>query len=907
MTTPTADLVIPELLQGQWTTALICTYGADLTFFETRLLGQLAQIPLRIVLADDVHLAETLAESARTGQRHRFANRSYVAAPVRHPRAAHSKLIALLGPTNGLLVVGSGNLGYDGYAAPGELWHVYAYSDDQPHNLQEFAAARSHIDGLASRGLLDPPVIELLQTAWSQAPWLAPEPTLPTAIHSNLDRPLVDQLRDAVTDPVEELIAHAPFHDAECAALQELIRRFQPKRTRLLLTDATSADPVAIQRVMQAAPQPVLERVHVKAEPSAYIHAKWVHLIHNSSETLLTGSANLSRTALLRSADSGNVEIGIISMGARGSFEPLYAHLDRSRIDDPASLKIAFQGSPNAESVEEAHPVVLWSRLDGQALTLVFSHTLTDDVDIEVLDHTGTPLTWNSKNVDRAQVRLDLTNNSAERLAEGGRIQVRLDGKGNRFSHSWPYHLGYLRSRLDKAGHRIHLPHIVDLPEQDAELYELLQELDATLIIDRASVWRIAKRDEPTKVETNEDSQPTIKLEDLDWTRVRRDHRYRAYFGGGRAPGAAPTDIQVILAAIAGRLGDIGVVDPRAPQSDEAELANEGDNTSSDVEDDDQEDELEDELLRRRLPISTRTRMAFDRFARRYSKALEDTAFTDELGPIPATTNAIIFNHLLIRLQARNAISPAVVLSAQLATWRFLWGSNIDPGVIAAADDDAADVIRQLLRDANARVATVRGLVTVEEGAGTAGELTTLRGLTRRLLVDADFGLDCDLLQEATGNPTLAGGLLDSLSRVATPGTPTEILDVVTADQGTPRGTAHWRHETVRRAGAAYDATTFVLTESVEHLTPELALEFLGRVVVAATFAGHPGSYRRIRFEGNGKSVAFWDGDAHNGLVMVNGDDEDLAALDAPWPLWVRKVELMHAELAQRSHVANLA
>ena len=903
MTTPTSDLVIPELLQGQWTTALICTYGADLTFFETRLLGQLAQIPLRIVLADDVRLAKTLAESARTGQRHRFANRSYVAAPVRHPRAAHGKLIALLGPTNGLLVVGSGNLGYEGYAAPGELWHIYAYSDEQPHNLQEFAAARSHIDGLASRGLLDPPVVELLRTAWGQAPWLAPEPTPPTAVRSNLDGPLIDQLRDAVTDPVDELIAHAPFHDADCAALQELIRRFQPKRTRLLLTDATSADPAAIQRVMEAAPQPVFERVQVKDEPSAYIHAKWVHLIHNSSETLLTGSANLSRTALLHSADNGNVEIGIISVGARGSFDPLYAHLDRSRIDDPASLKIAYQSSAPDEPVEEAHPVVMWSRLDGQALTLVFNHPLTDDVDIEVQDHTSTALTWNSKSLDGAQVRLVLTKDSADRLAEGGRIQVRLDGEGNRFSHSWPYHLEHLRGRLDKAGQRNHLAHIADLPEQDTELYELLRELDATLIIDRASVWRIAKSNEPVKVETNEACERTINLEDLDWTRVRRDHRYRAYFGGGLAPGVAPTDIQVILAAIAGRLGDIGVVDPSAPQDDDAELAKEGDNKSSDVEDDDQEDEL----LRRRLPISTRTRMAFDRFSRRYSEALDDTAFIEELGPIPAATNAIIFNHLLARLQARNAISPDVATSARLATWTFLWGGASHPGITAAADDDAAEVIRQILRDADARVATARGLAAVAEGAVAEGEVPKLRDLARRLLLDDDFGMDPDLLEDAAGNPTLARGILNSLSRIAAPETPVEILDVVVADQGIARRTVHWRHETVRRAGANYDSVTFVISEALERLTPEVAIELLGRVAVAAFFGGHPSSYRRIRFEGNGRSVAFWDGDAQYGVVMVDGDVKDLAALDIPWPSWLRKVELMRAELAQRSPVANLA
>ena len=148
-TTPRPSVVVPDLLQGQWTTALICTFGVDLTFFETRLLSQLAQVPLRIILADGQRLAATLGEAARTGQRHRLANKAYVAAPIRHHHAAHAKLMLLLGPTAGRLIVGSGNLGYDGYASPGELWHVFAYSDEQPQHLNEFAAVRALIDGLA--------------------------------------------------------------------------------------------------------------------------------------------------------------------------------------------------------------------------------------------------------------------------------------------------------------------------------------------------------------------------------------------------------------------------------------------------------------------------------------------------------------------------------------------------------------------------------------------------------------------------------------------------------------------------------------------------------------------------------------------------------------------------------------
>jgi len=138
-------------------------------------MSQLAQVPLRIILADDQQLAFTLGEG---GQKLVSAiaspTRRTSQPPIRHPRAAHGKLMLLLGPESGRLIVGSGNLGYDGYASPGELWHVFAYSDDQPQHLNEFAAARSFIDGLASRQLIDPPVVELLARCVGQGNMATP-------------------------------------------------------------------------------------------------------------------------------------------------------------------------------------------------------------------------------------------------------------------------------------------------------------------------------------------------------------------------------------------------------------------------------------------------------------------------------------------------------------------------------------------------------------------------------------------------------------------------------------------------------------------------------------------------------------------------------------------------------------
>lgn len=92
-----------------------------------------------------------------------------------------------------------------------------------------------------------------------------------------------------------------------------------------------------------------------------------------------------------------------------------------------------------------------WAPASQAWLTLVFDRPLPDGTSIEVADHASTALEWTSEEFDGTQVRLRLANDSADRLSEGGRLQVRLDGDDSQVSQSWPDHLAHLRGRLDKA------------------------------------------------------------------------------------------------------------------------------------------------------------------------------------------------------------------------------------------------------------------------------------------------------------------------------------------------------------------------------------------------------------------------------------------------------------------------
>lgn len=903
---PSADLVIPELLQGQWSSALILTFGADLGFFEAHLLSQLAAVPLRIILADDERLNEKFAEAGETGQRLRRANRTYVAGAIRHPGSAHAKVILLTAEREGLLVIGSGNLGHSGYASPGELWSIFRYHDDDRRHLSEFVAGRAFITQIGARGLLDPPVIELLQDVWGTAPWIPEASEASPIVHHNLDAPLIDQFASAIDEPVDELVMHAPFHDPDSAAVAALIRRLSPARVTMLVSMGTSVDPQKLKRALRTATASATELIDVRDHPGTYIHAKWIHAIGATREVLLTGSANLSRAALLISASAGNIEVGVLRRGARGEFDSLYSHLNRQPANS-ASLGLRYQGPDRSPKPDAGFPELLWSRIDRLVLTLAFDRDLPSDLELG-LSHGDVELEWTSLALQDSTVEARLTASSAALVAEGGAIRVRL-GSDDLAMESWPFHMSQLRGRLEKTERREHLARITDLPGKDAELMQLLQELEQTLIFDPVTTWRVARPDAPT---AEADEGATIAWGDLDWDRVRRDPRYVGYLARGHAPGHNPTDIQVLLAAIAGRLGDMGTVQTgEADEDDESELARAGDPDSSE-DTEDREDELEDELTRRSLPVSTRVRMAFNRFIRRYTAAARDDGFVNALGPLVAATNAVIFSDLLAQLLERDLADPPVIIEAQLAVWEVLWGTPGRPSIVdRATADERAEIMRRL-NEAETNADCLRAMAGTYEWELGPALTVAVRDQVRYLISDPQFGLGTELLEAIDPSGELSPVLLAYLTEVAAVASRQELDDYVLEPVELTHFSADWEQHEVRRplrtGVVSLRAEILVVRTTIPDLTTSRAREVLERMAVARHLKGEPADYLRVRFAGNGSDVGIWDEELENGLIALIGNDEaESAEFNPPWPPWLVRLEELQEWANERQQARGAA
>lgn len=149
------------------------------------------------------------------------------------------------------------------------------------------------------------------------------------SLRTNRDAPLIDALFERLPRDVLELHVTAPFFDKEARALRELLTRVQPtQELHVYLCARASVDSPALATTLAAASSRVF--IH-RFEPRQFVHAKLVGVIGgNGRGVLMSGSANLSQAALLRTyttaASAANCEAAVLSIAdndkVRAAFDP---------------------------------------------------------------------------------------------------------------------------------------------------------------------------------------------------------------------------------------------------------------------------------------------------------------------------------------------------------------------------------------------------------------------------------------------------------------------------------------------------------------------------------------------------------------------------------------------------------
>ena len=892
---PVERLNIPEVLSRPRDHAVICTFGANLDFYEGPLWRHISRARNRVVLADDIVLASQLADLASGGSRLRHINRHYLATPITNERSAHAKLILLVDASGGTLLVGSGNVGMAGYASRGEVFCRYDITEPDTTYLSEFQATKNLLDLMAARGYLDTQARHHLDAVWADTPWVWTPPTRAPGVRHNLVVPLGDQLVDAIaSEHVLELTVHAPFHDEQCEALRRLVAVLQPDHVTVLVQPGrTSVDPAALARVLDStAGSSEVQLASAPEFPETSLHAKFVLVRTAARSITFTGSANLSLAALWRTDQrvgdrpAGNIELVNLAEGPPERFDELLAGLDLVEPTGPVDqLDVHYLGDSEAH----VHPQLRLTRgtwTDG-TLTLVAAAELPAGEVTLVVAGNETPAEITASGTTITIVPASEV--AAVLDARAVPVWLRVAGADGDVDTTpvYPYHpsalVTMLAARRDpdllrKAGS-------IDMEAYDDDLTALLDELDAALVIDRHSLWRLARRTPPPDIDGAESDGTRRAWEDLDFDALRRHPRLAQYQSLGRpTERLEATDLQIVLGAITDHFRGFGTDDtplapggPAAPKGevgldvdlddDIATLPSDRDDLPVDETPEEFEtndgDGADEDRERRRLKVETRNRLAWQRFAERATKALRDQDFLDVVGPRVAIANAVILNHLLALLVAKGVVATDKGISYQVELWSFLWGEGAEDGYLNSLPDEDQIAAMEEFDE--------RGLeVTVLSAVDLAAQLTKpydfdtlrarLRHVWRRMLTSPQLCFTRDVLRHAS-RPGVrpATDLTRALDQFATESSRREVDDAIAASLRTTRSHLTVREESVHRGPDRSLVEVIEIGDPTIDLTTDLVLEVFTRVVAADQHR----DYIRLKHRDSG-IVAVWDRRLHD-------------------------------------------
>ncbi len=721
-------LELPTLFEGNWENLVILTYGADIPFFEKVLMRS---IPKRckntVILADGQRFLQVNEDLAKNDLA-AYLNRRYILDGLFIPNAAHVKFILMTNQEKGRLLVGSGNLGMQGYASGGEMFSHYEYGNEYDETLSAFIAVQGYLEKLIEKGHLRPAAIKHIRHLFENTPWLYNKSGKDSGspVRHNLEQSFIDQLAEVLGDePAEELWIMAPFYDPGLRALQALLDNFSPKLVKLLVQQkATSLDPQLLQKVIDGYIDGKIQvhPFHLLGDPTTYIHAKLYLIKTPTRDIYLQGSPNLSQVAMLRAGDSANMEMANLFVGEKDEFESLFSALDiQPEVLDLDTLELAYQEPEAILAVDQETFYIQGGEWKQDDLVLFFRGKVPTGSDVALLV---------------GEKRIDLQGLASYWEGEG-RFRFRLgrDFFKSLFNYSIPVRLAWKvsededkvsnavfltdRQRLDEllSAENIQdsLEGVGDLELDDEELEALLSGLDKTLVIDEESIWSMAKKAAPVYADEDEEGL-RLAYADVDFSSLRQHPKLRAYFqrsGQSATAQYTQTALQALLSSITGhfrQLSDLSL--GKAESVNLAELLN----PENMAETEEEQEELERELEHVQRRGFNRRRNIFKNFIRRYLRGIRSAKFQELADFDVFAKNYAIFTHLLWVLFSKEWMEDEqkFLIETFLEIWRFYWGEPEKQGYFQRLSKEEQVEVFVFLRE---NQADARLLASLYQGA----------------------------------------------------------------------------------------------------------------------------------------------------------------------------------------------
>lgn len=329
-------------------------------------------------------------------------NPGYTILPIFGKNVFHPKIWFLTGASEGLLIIGSGNLTPSGHGANIETWSAFHFSNTNTEYAPLFSQAWEYLQTLAEDA---PQIIKEKTTSWliEQSPWLAELPkSKPSQVMTAANGDQVTLLWNTNTSgifselnkhtkgvAIVDIVALSPYYDKNGEVLGMLTSTY-PNATINVICDERGQIPSNFKPSNRFGFYD-LQSVALVNEKTYLVHSKILLLTAKSGDQfLLLGSPNISMEGLgIRRP--ANAELAILIMRNGGDFlKDLGIKLK------PSSLKklSAFSENTNegiyqAFLAKESKLNIVWAELYGDTITLTTNQVAHKATSLVCVDSDG--------------------------------------------------------------------------------------------------------------------------------------------------------------------------------------------------------------------------------------------------------------------------------------------------------------------------------------------------------------------------------------------------------------------------------------------------------------------------------------------------------------------------------------
>jgi hypothetical protein len=389
--------------RGRYHSCLLSTFSFDFYFFEMKVLRWLHSQGIRNVhLYIDGNYLNHWMKNA-TGDEMKF-NPGYTILPMFGKKVFHPKFWFLTGQSEGLLIIGSGNLTPSGHGGNVETWSAFHFSDKHTEYAPLFAQAWEYTQHLAKDA---PQIVKEKTTAWllDQSPWLAELPKVKTselmtavngdqiALLWNKDRSgIFTELNKHIKgETIINILTLSPFYDKNGEALKALSSIY-PNATIDVICDERGQIPTDFRPSNRFSFYD-LQSVSVANEETFLVHSKILLLTaKNGNQFLLLGSPNISMEGLgINDSVNANAELAILVKRLDGDLlKDLGIKLKTSSLRKLS----AFSGNVNDGIYQsllsrESKVNIVWAELYGDTITITTNLIASKATSIVLVDCDG--------------------------------------------------------------------------------------------------------------------------------------------------------------------------------------------------------------------------------------------------------------------------------------------------------------------------------------------------------------------------------------------------------------------------------------------------------------------------------------------------------------------------------------